>query len=177
MTRTAFENDITDWSELMEVCWDVGYEVCADIVDMSDSEDLIKESIREYLRYSSWVDLAQCLSDMPEEGYCRYNGGLDFTPLDEADFENYKTDVCWYMDDQDLWDDDDEEDEEEDHWVDIDPVSYDDEADDDEDFIIKEDMSLATLMSSSVEQLNIVIQMRDDAEHAAEADFRNYITA
>ena len=116
MTRQEFQDDVTWWGELIEVCGDYGCDVCEDVYSPDGMDELLCESIREKLEHSMWFELKELLEGIDWEGndvYYRRDGEWDWRYLDDDDFYTYKDEVEEWLADNGCFDDDEEEDEEE----------------------------------------------------------------
>lgn len=113
MTRNYFLDYVTDWSELIELCQDYNCDICEDIIDDDTLDEYVDSDISN--RDCGWRSLRDYLPDIPTGyDYYRCDGSFDYVGLDDGDFEDYKSRVLDWMDEDDLWDaEEGEEDEDE----------------------------------------------------------------
>lgn len=106
MTRNEFIDNITEWYELKDFCNDFDCDVCEDIYDDDDYDDIVEEDIRDAIADYGWRDIRDFLGNLPS-GYYYYrrNSAFDYDGLDDDDFEDYKADVLEWGDDYGAWDD------------------------------------------------------------------------
>ena len=107
LTRNYFLDYVTDWSELIELCQDYNCDICEDIIDDDTLDEYVDSDISgcDY----GWRSLRDYLSDIPTDyDYYRCDGSFDYVGLDDGDFEDYKSRVLDWMDEDDLWDADGE---------------------------------------------------------------------
>ena len=101
MTRSYFLDYVTDWYELIDLCRDYDCDICEDIIDDDQLDDYVLEDINNSER--SWRDIRDFLSDIPTGyEYYRCDGTFDYVGLDESDFEDYKSRVLDWMDEDSL---------------------------------------------------------------------------
>ena len=100
MTRNEFIDNITEWYELKDFCSDFDCDVCEDIYDDDDYDDIVEEDIRDAIADYGWRDIRDFLGNLPS-GYYYYrrNSAFDYDGLDDDDFEDYKEDVLEWGDD------------------------------------------------------------------------------
>ena len=105
MTRNEFIDNITEWYELKDFCSDFDCDVCEDIYDDDDYDDIVEEDIRDAIADYGWRDIRDFLGNLPS-GYYYYrrNSAFDYDGLDDDDFEDYKEDVLEWGDDYGAWD-------------------------------------------------------------------------
>lgn len=113
MTRNYFLYYVTDWRDLLEMCRDYDCNICEDIIDDDTLDEYVDSDISgcDY----GWWSLRDYLSNIPTGyDYYRCDGSFDYVGLDDVDFEDYKSRVLDWMDEEDLWDaEEGEEDEDE----------------------------------------------------------------
>lgn len=113
MTRSFFEDYVTDWPELIDLCRDCDCDICNNIIDGDSLDEYVDSDISD-CDYG-WQALRDYLSDIPTGyDYYQYDGAFDYVGMDDGDFENYKSSVLDWMDENELWDDDEEDEENED---------------------------------------------------------------
>ena len=151
MTRAEFD-DIYDISDLIDFCRDNGCEeFVEDVYTEYQRDEIINDDLVSMAREADdWQDLYNKLDNIPTGcDYYMWNGE-DYEGFDDWDFENIKSQVLEYCEDNDVFEDEDDEDNEEE----------DDEGDDapeDEDSV-EEPCSLNELYSlsaSSLQELKI----------------------
>ena len=155
MTRVEFIEEVTEWHELIDLCRDYDCNICEDIID--------DDTLDEYVDYDisncgyGWRALRDYPSDIPTDyDYYRCDGSFDYVGLDNGDFEDYKSRVLDWMDEEDLWDaEEGEEDEDEE---DFDPGEPEEP---EEPPVEEEDFSVSVLMSMCGSEL---ITIRQAAE-------------
>lgn len=161
MTRSYFLDNVTEWSELIELCRDHDCNICEDIID----EDQLDEYVDYDIRNSDygWWEIRDYLSNISTSySYYRCDGTFDYTGLDDADFEDYKARVLEWMDDNDLWDD--EEDEE-----DFDDEPEEESEEPEEAPVEEEDFSVSDLVSMCGIEL-VTIQQAAERRERGQAE-------
>lgn len=110
MTRQEFFDNIEDFDDLKEVCYDYGCGICEDVYDSDELDDWIDDHTDEWAANSSWRDLRDRLAAIPT-GYDYYSiDDYDYIyGLGNQDFETYKSNVADWMDAEEQWEEDDEE--------------------------------------------------------------------
>ena len=113
MTRQEFIDEVNDFGALKDFCYDFGCEdILEDVIDCDQLDDYVWEDIHNW--GGSWESLGSSLEEI-RTGYTwyQYGGMLDYTGMDDTDFQAYKGDVLDWADNQgDVFDDEDEEEEE-----------------------------------------------------------------
>lgn len=111
MTRSYFLDYVNDWYELIELCQEYDCDICEDII----SDDTLDEYVDSDISGTDygWRRLRDFLSDIPTGyDYYRCDGSFDYVGLDDGDFEDYKSRILDWMDEDSLWEaEEDEEDE------------------------------------------------------------------
>lgn len=111
MTRAEFEN-INDWYDLKQFCYDIGCEYCDDVLDSDELDQRIEDDLDDAIRYQSysWRNVRDALDEI-STGYDYYivNGSFDYEVANEYDFDRYKDDVREYAERYDHFDDDEGE--------------------------------------------------------------------
>ena len=113
MTRSYFLDYVTDWSELIELCREYDCDICEDIIDSDGLNDYVDSDISntDY----GWRSIRDFLAGIPTGyDYYRCDGAFDYVGLDDSDFEDYKSRILDWMDEDDLWEPEEGEDEDED---------------------------------------------------------------
>ena len=139
MTKREFEEDVTTWYELIDLCNDEACYICEDVYDGYCVNDCINSGLVDRARNCTWEELRDELNNYPtiyEDDYYLDDGYGGWREADRDDFDNYKSDIFVWMDEHNRWDDD-EEDEEGD--------------DDDEEEIEECSVSIADVMCISVD--------------------------
>lgn len=165
MTRQEFLDDVCDFSELRDFCYDNDCGICDDVYDDESKDDYINEHFSDMADDADgWQSLYRTLDDIPTGyDYYRLDDYGDFNGLDDDDFEDYKNDVLEWMDDNEYWDED--EDDEEEYFPP--EEEYSEEEDDEE--LCEEDMQpVDELFSLCSEQLRVI-----DAKEKAEEQRSN----
>lgn len=128
MTREQFYDQIEDFEDLIEFCDDYDCHECEDVVRDRDLSDMIDDDIRDALAYNMWYEIRDALAGICTDGfdYFRRGGSLDYTGLDDYDFEEYKTSVAEWAERNDIFDEDDEDEWRDDEQM-IEPVDEQDE--------------------------------------------------
>lgn len=113
MTRQQFIDDVTCFYDLKEFCDENGFDICEDIYDSDDIDGLIEDDIRETLRNDGWRELRDAMSylNFGDYDWYRRDGGFDYIPLDDDDFEDYKGRALDMGDGDEVWDEEEEDDE------------------------------------------------------------------
>lgn len=124
MTRDEFNQNITTWQALLQLCYDYDCDVCEDIYDDDRRDDFVNERMRDrVMDRTDWEDILNWLYDIPTGGdYYIINEDDEFSVADDDDFDSYKDDVYDWMSDNDCFDEDEEEEEDE-WWADEEDVS------------------------------------------------------
>ena len=114
MTRRYFDEHITTWEELLDLCYEHDLSACGDVYSEDEMNECLDEAIVEMAREYSWKELRDILYAVPDNtNYYYRRVGNEFEGIDN-EFEDYKQAVAEEMDYDDLWDDDEDEDDEED---------------------------------------------------------------
>lgn len=123
MTRDEFLDDITEWSELINLCSEYGCEYCDDVYSEYSRDDMINNDLVDMARNcDDWTELLDTLRDIPT-GYDYYTSSDgDWYGTDDGDdeFESCKNDVFeWmvargYFEEEEPPEDEDEDEEDED---------------------------------------------------------------
>ena len=169
LTRNYFLDYVTDWSELIELCQDYNCDICEDIIDDDTLDEYVDSDISN--RDCGWRSLRDYLSDIPTGyDYYRYDGSFDYVGLDDGDFEDYKSRVLDWMDEDDLWDaEEGEEDEDEEGFdPDYDFFSPGEPEEPEEPPVEEEDFSVSVLMSMCGSELITIRQATE--RHKKELD-------
>lgn len=165
MTRQEFLDDVYDFSGLMDFCYDNDCGICDDVYDDETKDAYINEHLSGMVDGADgWQSLYRALDDIPT-GYDYYRlddyGG--FNGLGDDDFEDYKSDVLEWMDDNEYWDED--EDDEEEYFP---PEEEYSEEEDDEESCEEDMQPVDELFSLCSEQLRVI-----DAKEKAEEQRSN----
>ena len=186
MTRQEFLDNINDWDDLLGFCRDEECDICEDIYDESDMDDYINEHLVDMASdASNWYSFRDNLSEIPSgAGWYLYNSYFDWDELTDDDFEDYKSDVCDWMDDGGYWDEEDDEYEVEDYLIDDEePAPYTPPAPqpDPDDLvpIDDEDISMTELFSACSKGLQSItkatLEEKQAAEQEAEESFNDFV--
>lgn len=160
MTRQEFLDDVYDFRELMNFCYDNDCGICDDIYDDESKDEYINEHLSDMTdNADDWQSLYRTLDDIPTGyDYYRLDDYDDFNGLDDDDFDDYKNDVLEWMDDNEYWDED--EDDEEEYFP---PEEEYSEEEDDEESCEEDMQPVDELFSLCSEQLRVI-----DAKEKAE---------
>ena len=119
MTRGWFEDNITDFDELIEFCYTHNCDVLDGIHPEDEFDQYVCDAIRDDPRSSYWTDIRAELNRLYDEcggDYFFYNGRFDYVWVSsDYDFEEYKARVIEWAEHEDFFDavpDDDVDDEE-----------------------------------------------------------------
>lgn len=106
MTRQDFVENIDNWSDLMVVFDENGYD--PEIIWCDDLDSYISDDLSEC--GWSWQDIRDALADI-ETGYDYYRQGDSFFSYIgvDNDFDDYFEEFLEWMDENDYWDDDTED--------------------------------------------------------------------
>ena len=163
MTRSYFLDYVTDWYELIDLCRDYDCDICEDIIDDDQLDDYVLEDINNSER--SWRDIRDFLSDIPTGyEYYRCDGTFDYVGLDESDFEDYKSRVLDWMDEDSLWDAEEEDEDEGDfdpNEVDFFSPGPEPEPEPEEPPVDEEDFSVSELMCMCSAELVTIRQVTE----------------
>jgi hypothetical protein len=160
MTRQEFLDDVYDFRELMDFCYDNDCGICDDIYDDESKDEYINEHLSDMAdNADDWQSLYRTLDYIPTGyDYYRLDDYDDFNGLDDDDFDDYKNDVLEWMDDNEYWDED--EDDEEEYFP---PEEEYSEEEDDEESCEEDMQPVDELFSLCSEQLRVI-----DAKEKAE---------
>lgn len=110
MTRSEFFEEICDFSDLLNLCWEESLSTCEDIYSEDSMNEFIDEELEDMIRHRSWKEIRDALNDIPEGyDYYRLDGYGEWVALDDRDFDYYKTEVLREMDANNSWEDEPEE--------------------------------------------------------------------
>ena len=142
MTREEFLDNVNDWDELLDFCYDNDIYTCEDIHTDAQKDEYIEDNLVEWARTNTWKELYNILDDIPDEGswYVINDYGEIWEATDD-DFEDYKQRTLEKCDDDELFDE--EEPYEED---DIEDYTLDEEEEEDEE--IEPEMPFAVFFES-----------------------------
>ena len=115
MTRQEFWDDVMWWGDLIDVCDDIGCDICDDVYSPERMDDELSDSIRYRLDHDMWYEVRELLEGIEWEGdecYYRKYDEWDWRCLGDDDFCAYKDDVENWMSENGCFDDDDDDDEE-----------------------------------------------------------------
>lgn len=177
MTREEFIENVRSWNDLLQFCYDEDCDYCEDVYDEDAKDDYFNEDIVDMARDAEdWRDLYRQLEDIPT-GYDYYiNGDYGWRGADDRDFEEYKSDVLSWGDDNGVWDEDEEDEWDEDvleEEYEVDKASEEDEDDEE----IEEGCSLGELFSSSAAKLQTIEIETEREREQAKQFFEQFISA
>ena len=142
MTREEFLDNVNDWDELLDFCYDNDIYTCEDIHTDAQKDEYIEDNLVEWARTNTWKELYNILDDIPDEGsWYVINDYGDIWEATDDDFEDYKQRTLEKCDDGELFDE--EEPYEED---DIEDYTLDEEEEEDEE--IEPEMPFAVFFES-----------------------------
>jgi hypothetical protein len=108
MTRTQFEEEIVDWTDLVDFCRQYDLATCEDIYDAEEMDERINDEIATGCY--NWRDLVDDLRSIDQDWeYYRFHGSLDYEYMNDNDFERYKDAAFDEADRYDIFEDEDEE--------------------------------------------------------------------
>lgn len=160
MTRSYFLDYVNDWYELIELCQEYDCDICEDII----SDDTLDEYVDSDISGTDygWRRLRDFLSDIPTGyDYYRCDGSFDYVGLDDGDFEDYKSRILDWMDEDSLWEaEEDEEDEDFDPDYDFfSPGEPENEPEEPAEPPVEEDFSVSELMCMCSAELVTIRQV------------------
>lgn len=156
MTRAEFLDNITEWSELKEFCYDWECDCCNDIYDEYDRDSEIGEDIGEYCGDYSWDVLRDLLNDIPSGyDYYRKNEAFDWEGADDEMFDRYKSDVCDWADNGGVWDEDEEDEDTFEEWDDFSAEEPDETPVEDEDFSVGDLIGMCSVSFVTIQKDNM----------------------
>lgn len=171
MTRQQFVDEVNDWWDLTDFCYDNDCSYCDDVYPEDSRDERINEYLVNMARDADcWQSLLDSLSSI-ETGYEYYRETDDGTwvGLDNTyDFESYKDDVLDWGDSNDIWDDDEEE-----------PLyesPFSDDETEDDDFVTNEPISVSELMSECNSQFQQLYSDKQEKEVADDGAFEVFIS-
>lgn len=161
MTRSYYLGYVTDWCELIELCQDYDCDICEDVIDDDTLDEYVDSDISD-LEYG-WRRIRDLLPDIPTGyDYYRHDGPFDYVGLNNGDFQDYKSRILEWMDENDLWDAEDDEDDDEGFDPDNDFFSPGEPEDEPPDPPVeKEDFSVSELMCMCSAKLVSIRQVVD----------------
>lgn len=175
MTRQEFIDNVTEWYELKNFCYNNDCDVCEDIYDEDGMDEEINYSIREYAGDYSWHELRDELRSIPSGyDYYRQNGLFDWDGMDDdADFQDYKDSVLEWMDNGEYWEDDEDD---ESYYEDDSDNKYEDEQEEtvpveEEDFTVGDLIGMCSVKFVAIQHDNL------RHEEESNAAFRQYVGA
>lgn len=138
MTRREFLDNVDDFYGLLEFCNENGCDICEDIYDSDTYDECVDDDLAEATREDGWRTIRDWLDDLPT-GYDFYRreGFLTYSGVDN-DFEDYKSDVLEWADDNEIWDEEDDEEEEEE--------GLEEDVVEDDDFEVEDDIPFDDMM-------------------------------
>lgn len=151
-------NCVTDWRELIELCYEHDCDICEDIIDDDQLDEYVDADISssEY----GWRSIRDYLTDIPTGyDYYRCDGSFDYIGLDDSDFEDYKSKVLDWMDEDSLWDEEEEDEMDEDFDPDYDFFSPGEPEEPAEPPVEEEDFSVNDLMNMCGAELVTIRQI------------------
>lgn len=158
MTRNEFIEDVTTWSQLIEICCDYESDVCEDIVSYDAMSAGIESELRDMVESGeySWTYIRDALNCIDEHSdYYRRDYTLEYAPMNEYDnFDAYKREFASWMDDNEYWDEEQQEEEEQ----------LDDQPVDDEDFSIGELMEMCSTQFFNIQRTAVQQAERNNEE-------------
>lgn len=174
MTRNYFLDYVADWDELIELCRDYDCGICEDIIDDDTLDEYVDSDISGC--DCDWRSLRDYLSGIPTGyDYYRCDGLFDYVGLDDGDFEDYKSRVLDWMDEDELWDA--EEGEEEEDEEDFDPdYNFSSPSDPEESPVEEEDFSVSVLMSMCGSELITIRQAAERQKKELDANMATLFT-
>lgn len=180
MTREEFIDDITNFSELKEFCYDFDCELLDDVYDQESMDDDINAWIDDNHRDYSWDELRDDLNDIPT-GYDYYvqTGVLEYEGLDITDFQSYKNDVIEWCDENEIWEDEEEEDEEPAWWQpeECDEPLFDEDEDDDDPAVEDEDFGVGELFAVCIVSFSDIVEEQEKREREEAEAFSGLVAA
>lgn len=111
MTRAEFVENVCDWSELLNFCYDNDCNECEDIYSSSARDEYINENLINMVdNASDWRDLLHALDNI-DDGYDYYirDEYGEWPVAGDYEFDHYKGYVLEWMDKNEYWDDEEEE--------------------------------------------------------------------
>ena len=113
MTLTEFNENITSYSELINVCYDEDlYDQIEDLYSDESRNELIDDDLRSRIEHDAWYEISDWLCGIPT-GYDFYRVDEygDWTGLEDGDdyFFELKDQIRQAMDDNGLFDEEEEE--------------------------------------------------------------------
>lgn len=174
MTRSYFIDNITEWYQLLDFCYDEDCDLCEDLFLGDNLDSRINDDLYEAVRNWSWEDVRYSLNDISAGYDCYYyNGLLDYEELTPSDFDGYKDYVINWMDNGEYWDaEEDEEDED-----DFDPDAPFDFAEEDNDDVPEEDFSVGELISACLFDMTTAIDESEKRRRELETEEENAFVA
>lgn len=143
MTRREFLDNIDDFYGLLEFCNENGCDICEDIYDDDAYDECVDDDLAEATREDGWRTIRDWLDDLPvgydfyrREGFLTYSGA-------DNDFDDYKSDVLEWADDNEIWDEEDDEEEED----------LEEDVNEDDDFEVEESIPFDDMMKACTASL------------------------
>lgn len=181
MTRDEFIDDVVDFYDLRNFCYDYDCDELDDVYDSRGLDGYINNSLIDWAReVGDWEELREKLDDI-STGYDYYkiDGYGDIIGLDDYDFAEYKDAVLDWGDRNGVWDQDEEEEEieedysgeEEPHYKPSSQVTPDTEAP------VEDGCSLNELFLSGFGQLQTIIAEDIVAANEENEAFKQFVSS
>lgn len=162
MTRQYFLNNVYFWEDLLDFCNEEGCYVADSILSKEDMDERVDDDLEEAVLNYGWKDILEMLQYIPDHGeYFKCDGVLDYSELDDEDFDIYKSDVLDWMDEYGEWDEDVED------MENTDTEMNEESLFDDNDLVENEDISIFDLITACSYELdeikkNDIIKREED---------------
>lgn len=123
MTREYFDDYVTEWDELIDLCSSFGCSICENIFPSEAINEMILDDIKQAIETGrSWDSICDDLTDINQGcEYYRVDGFLEYEDMDDCDFSYYKGDVESLFIDNGYFEEEDDDDDE-DEWCDEEAV-------------------------------------------------------
>lgn len=178
MTRAEFEDNVTNFYDLIEWCNDNNCYVCDNIYSPESYDDYINCQLVDWARNcGGWEELRDNLDDLPigYEYYLIDEYDDCWRGLDDSDFDEFYRDALEWGDENEIWDDDDEgeapDDDDEEEYVEEEP--------EEDEPIVEMGVSFDNLFSSCSDTVQRISKDNADAkaklEAEAEAEFDEFM--
>lgn len=109
MTRQQFLEEIEEWGELIDFCYEEGCDLCDNIYDEDGKDNFYNDLLVDMASDAdNWQDLSRRLSYIPEDDdyYILDEFYGDMRTADYDDFQEIKNQVLEWGDYREIWDED-----------------------------------------------------------------------
>ena len=98
MTREQFEEEICDFGDLKEWCWEHDCSICENIYDEDSMDDWVNECLVDWARDHTWRELYRILEELPTGESWYYMNDWGDWEYCECNFNEWKDEVLAWAD-------------------------------------------------------------------------------